>query len=473
MFARFTAAYVLLGILFIFAEYPFQTNAQTSAQLQAQVELIRARVAQLRALLQGSEASTTPPDSSQASCALFTRTLLFGSRGEDVRGLQDFLISEKVLAEGSATGYFGPLTRAAVERWQGAQGIISYGTAATTGYGVVGPKTRAAIVARCNQLATVTSATAPAPPPAVPPSITITAPRGGLSVAGGDMLRIAWQSTSTPLGSTVSISLLDTAAKNLGILVRNAAVSAEYLWRVPPQTGSCGAGVSAFDCLMSIGGCTAADGICSLPSGVYRVVAVLSNGVSTTSPPFEIAVGTGSGILDSLVTGLGTSTFFGTSSQDNSSGAPPTDSCIQDGVLYSPGTTLSVPCSGNCPASGTGYITGSCTNTKWCIPYTTYCAASIGEIDTSAYAGGGAGAIGSGYAVSCPQEGWREYLSCPYGGCKTGWNICRGGKWVLDSVQQTYTVGKRGPCESGQLWCGIGYGFGCVASSQCVNGKAL
>ena len=64
--------------------------------------------------------------------------------------LQQYLISQNLLAAVSATGYFGKLTEAAVQQWQSSHGLVSSGTAATTGYGAVGPKTRAAIASACS-----------------------------------------------------------------------------------------------------------------------------------------------------------------------------------------------------------------------------------------------------------------------------------------------------------------------------------
>ncbi len=43
------------------------------------------------------------------------------------------------------TGYFGPLTEQAVERYQSSHGIVSSGSPDTTGYGFVGPQTRTAM----------------------------------------------------------------------------------------------------------------------------------------------------------------------------------------------------------------------------------------------------------------------------------------------------------------------------------------
>jgi hypothetical protein len=66
--------------------------------------------------------------------------------------LQGFLINSAFLAAGNDTGFFGKLTQAAVQGFQRSKALVSSGTPATTGYGVVGPKTRAALLA-CNATA--------------------------------------------------------------------------------------------------------------------------------------------------------------------------------------------------------------------------------------------------------------------------------------------------------------------------------
>lgn len=77
---------------------------------------------------------------------MITTQLDFGERNGDVTSLQQFLAADvSVYPEGLVTGYFGPLTRAAVQRYQCKQGIVCGGTAGTTGYGRVGPRTLAAI----------------------------------------------------------------------------------------------------------------------------------------------------------------------------------------------------------------------------------------------------------------------------------------------------------------------------------------
>lgn len=81
--------------------------------------------------------------------AAVSTQMSIGSRGADVTRLQTYLAANPELyPEGLITGYFGLLTQAAVKRFQAAQGIVSSGSPATTGYGRVGPLT----MARLNQL---------------------------------------------------------------------------------------------------------------------------------------------------------------------------------------------------------------------------------------------------------------------------------------------------------------------------------
>lgn len=74
--------------------------------------------------------------------AAITQTLDFGDSNAEVTELQTYLATNSsYYPSGLVTGYFGELTRAAVERFQTAQGIVTSGTPATTGYGRVGPLT--------------------------------------------------------------------------------------------------------------------------------------------------------------------------------------------------------------------------------------------------------------------------------------------------------------------------------------------
>ena len=78
--------------------------------------------------------------------------LAVGSRGTSVKQLQIFLnangftiTSLGLGSPGQETEFFGRLTENAVQRFQTQYGIVSSGTPSTTGYGHVGPRTRAKI----------------------------------------------------------------------------------------------------------------------------------------------------------------------------------------------------------------------------------------------------------------------------------------------------------------------------------------
>lgn len=84
-----------------------------------------------------------------AQTAPITAQASFGARGANVTNIQAFLAARpEFYPEGLVTGYYGNLTVAAVRRFQAFYGIVSSGSAATTGYGRVGPST----MAKMNQL---------------------------------------------------------------------------------------------------------------------------------------------------------------------------------------------------------------------------------------------------------------------------------------------------------------------------------
>jgi hypothetical protein len=72
------------------------------------------------------------------------RSLIFGTRGNDVKLLQTLLAKDSVIyPEGLVTGYFGNLTKNAVQRFQEKYNIASKGI---SGYGLFGPKTKAKMI---------------------------------------------------------------------------------------------------------------------------------------------------------------------------------------------------------------------------------------------------------------------------------------------------------------------------------------
>jgi PKD repeat protein len=65
--------------------------------------------------------------------------------GGEVSKLQRYLQKMGDYTYGEITGYFGPVTQSAVQRWQARSNVVSSGSPETTGYGVVGPRTRSAM----------------------------------------------------------------------------------------------------------------------------------------------------------------------------------------------------------------------------------------------------------------------------------------------------------------------------------------
>ena len=80
---------------------------------------------------------------------LITRPLSLGSQGEDVRQLQQILNAFGYTIASSGDGsygyetiYFGNRTEAALKKYQCDMKIVCQGSVDSTGWGVVGPKTR-------------------------------------------------------------------------------------------------------------------------------------------------------------------------------------------------------------------------------------------------------------------------------------------------------------------------------------------
>ncbi len=107
--AKIAALTVGLTLALGFAASP--AAAQTMAELQAQITALMAQLA----ALQGSSAPSMT----------FTQNLTLGSTGSEVTALQQALVAggHLVMPAGVAMGYFGPLTQAAVAKWQAANGV--------------------------------------------------------------------------------------------------------------------------------------------------------------------------------------------------------------------------------------------------------------------------------------------------------------------------------------------------------------
>ena len=124
-----------------------------------------AQIAALPGQLAGAPAAA-PASGSGDACYNYTRNLTVGSRGDDVSALQGVLASKGDL-QVSPTGYFGPLTKAALAKFQAREGI-------SPAAGYFGPITRAKVKAMCVPGAPVVGGgPAPAPIPVVGGDIAV------------------------------------------------------------------------------------------------------------------------------------------------------------------------------------------------------------------------------------------------------------------------------------------------------------
>jgi hypothetical protein len=148
----------LIAVTLLTLTLPLTAFAQSSSSsglsaLYAQLSALEQQIQSLSASTTTSTAPTTASAQTNSSlssgeCPDLARSLSLGAIGPDVAGLQTYL-AQQGLFNAIATGYFGTLTEAAVAQWQENNGIVSGGTADTTGLGVVGPRTRAAMESSC------------------------------------------------------------------------------------------------------------------------------------------------------------------------------------------------------------------------------------------------------------------------------------------------------------------------------------
>jgi peptidoglycan hydrolase-like protein with peptidoglycan-binding domain len=140
-FSRLAISLLIIGA-------PLLAGADQTSDLQAQVQTLLSQVQQLQ---QKGVLPASAGSSSGGSCPALSRTLKLGMSGTDVTQLQQYLATDpSVYPEGTVTGYFGNLTQTAVQRFQTKYAIVSSGSPATTGYGVVGPHTMSVIAANCS-----------------------------------------------------------------------------------------------------------------------------------------------------------------------------------------------------------------------------------------------------------------------------------------------------------------------------------
>lgn len=160
-----------------------------------------------------AQASTTQQTGTvpQAGCEFvseLTGDLSIGSSGPEVSALQEFLKAQGDFTYPEITDYFGLVTEGAVQAWQSAHDIVSSGSPETTGYGVVGTATRAAMRAACG-LQDETSGAAANTTPGIGYYMPPTAYLGSVS-SGSYALNQVQSVTKIPFDATSGTSAGDT-----------------------------------------------------------------------------------------------------------------------------------------------------------------------------------------------------------------------------------------------------------------------
>src|SRR3989338_6864028 len=147
---------------------PLLVSADTLSDLQAQIEQLLGQIQVLKQNIGQIQGNSIVIPSPNGSCVSLSHSLTLDDTDADTDGdvsrLQQFLAQDSsIYPSGRITGYFGPSTLRAVQRWQAANGLASYGDVDSTGYGYVGPKTRAAMAASCGNVTQPTEPTYPFP----------------------------------------------------------------------------------------------------------------------------------------------------------------------------------------------------------------------------------------------------------------------------------------------------------------------
>lgn len=152
-----------LATLAVLVVLPFTVSALTVDELRAQIEQLIAQINALQGQLGAPVINpgtpipvpggvVAPPGSVQ--CPFISRSLKLGSEGDDVARLQRFLaLDRSIYPEAIVSGHYGPLTAAAVKRFQCKNKIVCDGTPEATGYGVTGPRTAALLALQCPDVA--------------------------------------------------------------------------------------------------------------------------------------------------------------------------------------------------------------------------------------------------------------------------------------------------------------------------------
>ncbi len=218
--ALVTGVAVAIALMGAVAVAPAQAAGLTQTQIQSITSLLAsfgadaATIANVTAALNG-QATPGTGSGTGGTCPALTRDLQQGSSGADVKALQVFLNGSASTqlavtgagSPGNESTYFGPITKAAVMKFQSANNVSPVA-------GYVGPITRAAIAAVCGG-----SNPNPNPGPTTGGAVSVSAgaqPVNSLAVSGASRVPFTTFTLSNNSSQAVTINSVTIQRTGLG-----------------------------------------------------------------------------------------------------------------------------------------------------------------------------------------------------------------------------------------------------------------
>jgi peptidoglycan hydrolase-like protein with peptidoglycan-binding domain len=211
------------------------THAElTTSQINSIISLLQAFgadqsiVDNVRVSLMGGTSTITTTTSTPSCTTVNLKYNLYlgvkdGGTSGEVTKLQKFLAQDTdVYPAGLVTGYFGPMTERAVQKWQAKNSIVSSGAPDTTDYGVVGPKTRDKIIGICGGTSVIPPVVVTPVPPTVTSVVTPTTTPSDTTPAVPAIPTTPSSDTTGPLITNLSIS--PTSIESGGLVTFTATI---------------------------------------------------------------------------------------------------------------------------------------------------------------------------------------------------------------------------------------------------------